>query len=676
MSINNIRSESPNVLTIENEGLNEVVKDSIVLTTQLDGQDPITLLESSKFKEEFEGINVPLVLGKIKAEMVQDPNILVNTLNFGFKYDINTYKLIEDYILSIVFKVPTSQNLLSLQVAKALIESGSYLYNSYYNNFTPNFKNYVTTFEDRLTLEEDGCISGEWFTFLYHRQYYKNVLKVNPNLIKIGDQFVNYFETLLTIILNGINKGIPFVSILNVIRSIFSYINDDLEFIDNLPLVDKLTKFLIANSKLEIAFKLSKYTISDMGKINLCDQDMILYSAISSKSSIVQNIVESLDKLKVGMVYLKVALFTASEEMFELGCQYYRPLNVINVCVDLLANYANQVDDKNITIFILMMNKKYPGEEHRFMFNYIYLDKDIKHKLYHETNFRKLAIMHSLRLVNLRDIWENAINTEAFEMALEEDLFHEYLVEFGSDLPPTVDSYVRFEMLLINEYERTRNDEYLNLIESLIETMPDEDIRWFLLMEGGDMMAELKVKVMIKRNLFGIKEIDDAIVNFSSGDFCDAMLKQLPYNKYPENIINYFCTLNDASDVNFSSTEGFEKLNKLLVGLVENGYPITNLHVMLFESSKDNIEDLEPVDIIIYNFIKANAVTIDLSPIDKYIQEDNVDNYILACRKFCYYPREDDLEKARLAGSTKIITVINEINVMRTNHSFYFESRE
>lgn len=203
--------------------------------------------------------------------------------------------------------------------------------------------------------------------------------------------------------------------------------------------------------------------------------------------------------------------------------------------------------------------------------------------------------------------------------------------------------------------------------------MKDGDLHQ-LLRSGMSSEADIEilVKTMVERKIFEIDEINYIISYCYTSRGYKCMIENMPYSQYPVNMFNYLCTYSDSKKNIIDCENADTNYTNLLAGLFKSGHPLSDYHLKMFEQSKD-IKNLDPIDLLLYEFIKTNHSILNTSPVAVYIQLDDSNLFEMACKKFGYYPTEIDLLSSRASLNVNY-TIRSIIEEGYKHRYYYFES--
>lgn len=676
-----------------------IIKASTVLTVLVEDSSIEDLLLSVEFKEEYAKIDEELALGRKRYQSIIDPEKIINTVNFMYKYNIKIDKSIEEYIVSNLFKLPTADDMTPLAIGKALASSKSYLFQKYYNQLGPNLVTYFQTNKDVMKFEDDCFLSKEWFEFLYLREYYEVVKRENPILLTLGAQYLHYLvvfgDTLVTQIVSKSknSKGIENdKDVISRICIIFRYIcNEIVEYNKENPQPEEhlknistiFTVNLCREGLFGLASPLSGINISL--NCELIDKSVLIYYILKTKNRKILNSLSPNAKVVIAtlryiiinadtnsLILLKeymINKFGRSEvrEYLEKGfseafddAQNQSLYHFIDACKTLKMEIFPVVETNNYSKF-KEVSKKYPEV-----------------KIYHLfTPFCSACIDDESKFLSYGDF------EEIMEDLDDQIYLNTYdvlaIIQNTSEIIDKCEGVYRYSQIMdmLLKYHITKDD-----IDNLYDMVKDddEDSNGVLFVYKYSLYKGFSTKSIIFDYLVGQN------VHCGDGEFIevvrDELIENTPRGKLPLNIWSMIVSLPFHSeffkDRNYSDHSNYQNITsskdqrqKFMESLVEQGYSVSTLHLATMEANinREQGRYYETVNEVmqVYNFVKANAASVDLSLIKEYIVNDNVDNVKFVYESYGFYPSDRDIQLAKDNNSLNVELFFNKIKMYGTS---------
>lgn len=647
-----------------------IIEASTVLTAFVEESTIEDLLLSQSFIEEYSLIDEDMALGNYNLQDI-DPTVLVNTLNFMFKYNINMkdVNVIEKYILDDLFIVPTSDNLKPQLIGNALVTSNSFLYKRYYHEIGQNLREYFTSAKDVMRFEDDCFLSKEWFEFLYLRQIYPAVLSENPNLDTLGSQYLHYLITFLDTLNVQIQTRATkdYTQIVSCFEYICNKINEfvvnEIEtYANQLQSIPRaFTTKLIEHGLYDLALALKdKVSINDTSVI---DTPLLYYRLISTGKKeyldlffkafddvifgtfsmddlvgIVLHIINNADTKALTSIFNKMAktdnylhlkaLFEKTLELHFDDIELQPLIHFLKTCNVLSIDIAPTIRTNDYVKFKTCI-EEYPKLQVYHFFTYFKNPTGglCTSKLVSMEDFKEcMKVLEGLIPLTMNDI-DGIINSTNL-------IFRHYRHRINK----TTEMVMKYKI---------RDEDVMRLYDILHENITPNG---FYLIYTYYLRKNLDTRQIVYNALQG-----DPSIN--------TLIEITPIEKYPQNI--WSIIINLPLDCAFFSNEyngveyNYEQRDKFLNSLIEGGYPLTSLHVQHFNSRfgvvvNDNIGQF-------MQYINKAQVQYHDTQFEQRVINDDVDSMIILHEKFFYYPSEEDIQLFKDKGAFKILAFFNKV---------------
>lgn len=719
--------DSLNELNEGKTNLELIVKKSTVLTSFVENDDIEGLLQSEHFKLEYSGIDEGLCLGKLDATEVDTP-VLINTLNFMFKYNIPGYQVIELYIQGKIFDDPPSSedddspdydNIIegkeeSFLLGHYLVKSNSYFLKTMKDpRLTPNLLEYFETGKNVLKFETDTFISYEWFKYIYRKEQYPKVLKVNPKLVKQEEQYLYSLpyiaEVLRDYIINNVITDYKHAKdiINNVVNDIYpiqseKYVEFQFSRFTQVLCGAKLFDLVIELMEVRFLFT-SEESTQNGSKIkslsSLIDEELLakylieldnegylelFYRSFSLdlgvKSVIEECLLQSESKklIKVYNLYLhgknwnkdrdnwdRLAAFAKERktDSFAHQCKKVFESQFNNVSVDKLAHFINILHTLGL---LYTFNSGLEVKNYSKM-------KELRSHIKDDKILQSVVPYHPL----IEFIFDDSFHDHKFYLTKSEYLsfFHHYsgCIKLTYDeVYQVYDNLYKIEDNLGLDFK-----EVCKLLCSYV--ISDKDVEDLTIDTLRRDHTELIIMMYnyIKSKGKNVDDIFYELLTEPYNPFRDTfglLLENMLEVAFPLNIWNFICVYDWRISYFHCDNGKFRQddCTKFLDMLISKGYLISNQHLKLCEEEISKRSKPTEANEFVCQYIKHHiSVHLDEKMVESYITNGALDELTLAFQSYGYIPSVKEFNLAKAQGMQDIVNLIEDVGEQDLAHIFY-----